>query len=51
MLVWLEWAHGLVDPVKEQVHRWLGLFAPGRAGRTMRLIQRIRARMRGQSAA
>jgi hypothetical protein len=51
MLVWLEWAHGLVDPVKEKVRRWLGLFAPGRAGRTVRLIQRIRARMRGQSTA
>jgi hypothetical protein len=46
MLVWLTWAHGLIDPIKERMRRWLRMFAPQRAGRTMRLLQRIRRRMR-----
>jgi hypothetical protein len=50
MLVWLAWAHGLVDPVKEQVRRWFRVFAPQRAGRTMRLLRRIRDRMRREAA-
>jgi hypothetical protein len=50
MLVWLAWAHGLVDPVKARVRRFLRMFAPQRASRTVRLIQRIRSRMRREAA-
>jgi len=50
MLVWLAWAHGLVDPVKEQVRQWFRVFAPKRAGRTLRLLRRIRRRMKAEVA-
>jgi hypothetical protein len=50
VMVWLGWAHGLVDPVKERVWQWLRMFAPQRAGRTLRLLQRIRDRMRSRAA-
>jgi hypothetical protein len=46
VLAWLAWAHGLVDPVKARVKAWLRLFGPKRAGRTLRLLWRIRRRMR-----
>jgi len=45
VMVWLAWAHGLVEPVKRRLRTWLHAFAPGRAGRTLRLIARIRKRM------
>ena len=48
MLTWLEWAHGLIDPIKAQIKRWLWMFSPQRAGRTLRLLRRIRRRMRAQ---
>jgi hypothetical protein len=50
MLVWLEKAHGLIDPIKAQMQRWLRLFAPGRAGRTIKLLRRIRRRMSAPAA-
>ena len=50
MLVWLEWAHALADPYKEKIKQWLRLFAPQQAGRTMRLLRRIRERMRSRAA-
>ena len=50
VMVWLAWAHGLIDPVKERIRQWLRLLAPQRAGRTMRLLRRIRRRMRAEAA-
>jgi hypothetical protein len=50
MLAWLEWAHALADPYKEKIKQWLRLFAPQQAGRTMRLLRRIRERMRSRAA-
>jgi len=51
MLVWLAWAHGLVDPIKARIKRVFKMFGPKRASRTMRLLSRIRRRMRAQAAA
>jgi len=50
ILVWLERAHAMVDPIKEQIRQRLRLFAPQQAGRTMRLLRRIRERMRSRAA-
>ena len=50
VLVWLDWAHGMVDPIKERMRQWLRMFAPQRAGRTMRLLRRHPRRMRAQAA-
>jgi hypothetical protein len=44
VLVCLAWAHGLTDPVKRRLKSVLHLFAPKRAGRTLRLLARIRRR-------
>jgi hypothetical protein len=43
-------AHALVDPVKQQVRRALRMFSPQRAGRTLRLLRRVRRRMRAARA-
>jgi hypothetical protein len=51
VLVWLAWAHALVDPIKARIKRTFHIFAPKRAGRTMRLLMRIRRRMQGSHAA
>lgn len=45
-LVASAWAHGLVDPIKQRIRRALRIFAPGKAGRTVRLLWRIRSSMR-----
>ena len=51
-VMWLrDWAHALVDPIKERIKRLLRLFAPARSGRALRLFRRIRARMHRQPAA
>ena len=50
VLVWLDWAHALVDPIKQRVRRLLAIFAPQRAGRAMKLFWRIRRRMRTRAA-
>jgi hypothetical protein len=50
VLIWLDWAHALVDPVKRRVKIWLRLVSPQRAGRAMRLFRRIRRRMYAQSS-
>jgi hypothetical protein len=41
----LAWAHELVDPIKRRLRRAFRMFAPKRAGRTLRLLMRIRRRM------
>jgi hypothetical protein len=51
VLGWLDWAHNLVAPIKEQIRRYLRVFQPKRAGRALRLLWRIRRRMRAESAA
>lgn len=48
VMVWLDWAHGLVDPIKLRIKTLLHMFGPRRAGRTLRLLWRIRRRMRAQ---
>lgn len=50
VMVWLEWAHGLVDPIKARIKQVARMFGPKRAGRTMRLLSRIRRRIRAQTA-
>jgi hypothetical protein len=45
MIVWLAWAHELVEPTKERIRRIFRIFAPNRAGRTFALLSRIRRRM------
>jgi hypothetical protein len=54
----IAWAHGLTDPIRirtkilnRQVKRWLRVFAPKRAGRTVKLLLRIRRRMHARAAA
>ena len=50
VLGWLDWAHALVDPIKQRIRRLLAIFAPRRAGRAMKLFWRIRRRMRARPA-
>ena len=50
MAVWLGWAHRMIDPFKQRLRRWLHVLAPRRAGRTLRLLRRIRRRMRAEAA-
>jgi hypothetical protein len=45
VMAWLAWAHELVDPIKRRLRRAFRMFAPRRAGRTLRLLMRIRRRM------
>lgn len=66
VLVWLEWAHGLIDPIKEQIRaavrrqfvplrrrmrRFVWLMQPGRAGRFLTRLARIRRRMQRRAQA
>ena len=46
VLVWLDWAHQLVAPIRQRIRRTLRIFRPKRAGRALRLLWRIRRRMR-----
>jgi hypothetical protein len=50
MLWALERAHAVADPIKRRVRRWFRMFAPKRAGRTLRLMKRIRRRMQAPAA-
>ena len=51
VMVWLVWAHGLIDPIKRRLRSWLRMWSPKRAGRTLRLLLRIRRRMQAARAA
>jgi hypothetical protein len=51
ILVWLAWAHGVIDPVKRRLRSFFRVFAPKRAGRTLRLLIRIRRRLQIARAA
>ena len=46
VLMGLDWAHRLVDPIKLRIKAMLYIFRPKRAGRALRLFWRIRRRMR-----
>lgn len=51
-VMWLrDWAHGLVDPIKQRLKRMFYMFAPRRAGRTLRLLRLIRRRAQAARAA
>jgi hypothetical protein len=45
VMVWLAWAHQLIDPIKLRLRSILRMLAPQRAGRALRLLMRIRRRM------
>jgi hypothetical protein len=45
VLVWLDWAHELVAPIKDRIVRLLRLFRSEQSGRALRLLWRIRRRM------
>jgi hypothetical protein len=47
VMVWLAWAHDLIDPIKRRLQTNFRMWAPNRAGRTFRLLARIRRRMQG----
>jgi hypothetical protein len=49
--VWLAWAHELVDPIKRRLRTTFRMFTPKRAGRTLRLLARIRRRIQTTRAA
>jgi len=44
VMVWLAWAHALIDPIKHRVRTWLRMVSPRRSGRMLRLLARIRRR-------
>jgi hypothetical protein len=46
VLLWLDWAHRLADPVTRRMKALLRILRPQRAGRALRLLRRIRRRMR-----
>jgi hypothetical protein len=54
VLVWIEKAHALIDPIKLRIRRamrrYVWLFRPGRGGRFLRRLARIRRRMQAQPA-
>lgn len=45
VMIWLVWAHGLIDPIKLRIKKWMRVFSPRRAGRALQLLRRIRRRM------
>jgi hypothetical protein len=58
VLTWLAWAHALVDPYKAKIIAtlasvrlrlkiWRRLFGPRRAGRTLKMMWRLRRRVQG----
>jgi hypothetical protein len=51
VLAWLDWAHKLIDPIKQRIKMRLAIFAPHRAGRAVKLFWRIRRRMRARTTA
>lgn len=51
VMAWLDWAHELIDPIKRRLRSYFRMWAPQRAGRTLRLLARIRRRMQATRAA
>ena len=50
VMAWLDWAHELIDPIKRRLRSYFRMWAPKRAGRTLRLLVRIRRRMQAVRA-
>jgi hypothetical protein len=50
VMTWLAWSHELIDPIKRRLNNFLRMLAPGRAGRALRLLARIRRRMQATRA-
>jgi hypothetical protein len=50
VMTWLDWAHELIDPIKRRLRAYFRMWAPRRAGRTLRLLVRIRRRMQATRA-
>lgn len=50
-IAWLDWAHELIDPIKRRLRSYFRMWAPRRAGRTLRLFVRTRSRMQATRAA
>ena len=48
VLMGLDWAHRLTDPVRRRIKRLLRIFRPKRAGRALRLLWRIRRRVQAE---
>jgi hypothetical protein len=48
VLLGLDWAHRLTDPVRRRIKRLLRIFRPKRAGRALRLLWRIRRRVQAE---
>ena len=46
VLMWLDWAHRLVAPVRRRIRRLLRILRAKQTGRVLRLLWRIRRRMR-----
>jgi hypothetical protein len=42
VMIWLDWAHALIDPIKDRIKRTFRILSPKHAGRTLRLLHRIR---------
>jgi hypothetical protein len=51
VLVWLDWAHRLVAPVRRRIRRLLRILRGKQTGRALRLLWRIRRRMNGERRA
>jgi hypothetical protein len=51
VMAWLDWAHALIDPIKQRLRSYFWMWGPRRAGRTLRLLVRIRRRMQAARAA
>ena len=50
VMVWLDRAHALIEPIKTRLKRTFRMLAPKRAGRTLRLLIRIRRHMQAVRA-
>jgi hypothetical protein len=51
VITWLDWAHAVTDPIKQRLRSYFRMWAPDNAGRTLRLLLRIRRHMQAASAA
>jgi hypothetical protein len=51
VMAWLAWAHELIDPIKRRLRSYFRMWAPRRAGRTLRLLLLIRRRMQATRVA
>jgi hypothetical protein len=45
VLAWLDWAHRLVDPIKQRIRRLMRILRAKETGRALRLLWRIRRRV------